>query len=275
MITRLYSAILQNSLLSSLFLLSVGFQLQAQSTFTLLDSIQVEGVLIAADKLSQIYIHTEAGQINKIDQSGQFLFQFSDNTLGELSYLDTNDPFNILAFYKDFQLAVVLDRTLNPNITYDFANLELFNVQAVAVGFKNQIWCYDRQLGKLVQLDDNGRITRESQDLNLLIGIRPDISTIQVFNNQLWLLAPESGIYWFDQFGQLVRQIPSEGVQEIIVLTNNLLIKSSTGWQMLNLLSQQWLDTNLPKSNFEYLKLIGNKLFAQKDNTVFIYKIEE
>lgn len=251
-----------------------SFSSKGQTSFRLIDSFTVSGQLIGSDKLSQLYILSQTDEISKLNPSGESLFKFSDNTLGKLSYLDTTDPFNLLAFYADFQVAKVLDRTLNPNIEYDFANLDFFNVVAVTMGVSNRIWIYEQQEGKLLQLDQNGQIIRESPDLNFLIGQRPKITRLQFYNNQIWMLAEDFGLLHFDQFGQLVQQIPRTGIKEFWIIPTAIIARIDNNWEWLNVLSKQWQALQLPLEGLDTLKIVGNKCYGQKGNLIYVYEID-
>lgn len=251
-----------------------SFSSKGQTSFRLIDSFTVSGQLIGSDKLSQLYILSQTDEISKLNPSGESLFKFSDNTLGKLSYLDTTDPFNLLAFYADFQVAKVLDRTLNPNIEYDFANLDFFNVVAVTMGVSNRIWIYEQQEGKLLQLDQNGQIIRESPDLNFLIGQRPKITRLQFYNNQIWMLAEDFGLLHFDQFGQLVQQIPRTGIKEFWIIPTAIIARIDNNWEWLNVLSKQWQALQLPLEGLDTLKIVGNKCYSQKGNLIYVYEID-
>lgn len=259
-----------------MILLCTGaINLWAQSEITLVDSFQVEGELIAVDRLNQLYLLTEEDQLWKTDAKGNPQFQFSDNTLGPITEIDVSNPFNILVFYKAYQLAKVLDRTLNPNIEFDFGSLHLFNVESLANGIDNSLWVYDQQEGKIFQLDAKGNILNQSQDLIFLIGNRPDTGQLFFNKNELWLTVDGIGLLKFNAFGQYQRTYRrEEKIERVQFIGDRLLFYSNEQWQWLNPLIWEVVQISFPTIGSIAPKAYFNSdyMFVQRQNWVFIYK---
>jgi len=258
-----------------LFLLLFPFHfLQAQPVFQPLDSFFIEGSLIGVDRLYQLYIINDKQEISKLDQRGEVLFRFSDNTLGDLSDVDINDPFNVVIFYEEYQTAQILDRTLNPNIQYDFADLGFFAVQSIAMGSDNRIWIYDGQVGQLLQLDSNGEPIQRSQDLNFILRRRPEAEDLRFSNNQLYLIDPNYAVLIFDLFGQFMEKVKlSAEVRQVIPASTSFLALFGEQWRWYNQLSKSWLPTVLPKDNIDHIHIVGDQVFLQQGQRLFMYKI--
>lgn len=259
----------------SAFFCLVAISLYGQPRLTLVDSMSVTGELIAVDRLNQLYLLTQEDQLWKTDPGGQPQFQFSDNTLGPLTELDVSNPFNILVFYRAYQLAKVLDRTLNPNIEFDFAGLNLFNVQSLTNGIDNTVWVYDQQEGKIFQLDANGSILNQSQDLIFITGSRPDSCRLFFHKNELWLQVNEVGLLKFNAFGQFQRIFHWEKKMEQVAFWNGQLVFQTSGkWYLLE--SLQWkahsLDLPLKKLSTKIF-FNNNLLFTQKADQVFLFRL--
>ncbi len=269
--------IMKNNVLFALHLLFCTIAVaQEAPRVILIDSVEVSGTLLKADRLNQLYLLTEEDQLWKTDIEGQPLFQFSDNTLGPVTEIDVFDPFNVLAFFREFQLAQVLDRTLNPNISFDFASLNLFNVQTIAAGVDNTVWLYDRQEGKILQLDEQGRVLNQSQDLVFLVGQRPD-STRLVFNkNELWLVAEGIGLLHFNAFGQYQKHyVWKEKIDQVQIWKEQLLFRSAKKWYAFNKLL--WEVSLLPfpvvQEKEARIHFSNDYIFIQKKNTIYIHQL--
>jgi hypothetical protein len=249
--------------------------LYGQPALTLVDSVSVQGELIAVDRLNQLYLLTEEDQLWKTDPGGQPQFQFSDNTLGPLTEIDVSNPFNILVFYRAYQLAMVLDRTLNPNIEFDFASLNLFNVQSLTNGVDNTVWVYDQQEGKVFQLDANGNLLNQSQDLIFITGSRPDSCQLFFHKNELWLQVNEVGLLKFNAFGQFQRIFNwPQKIEQLAFWNNQLVFQTPEKWYLLETLRWEARPIELPLQRFSTKFFFNNNLlFAQKGKQVFSFKL--
>jgi hypothetical protein len=259
----------------TVFLILLSSTLYGQPGLNLVDSISVSGELIAVDRLNQLYLLTEEDQLWKTDPGGEPQFQFSDNTLGPLTEIDVSNPFNILVFYRAYQLAKVLDRTLNPNIEFDFAGLNLFNVQSLTNGIDNTVWVYDQQEGKIFQLDANGNILNQSQDLVFITGSRPDSCRLFFHKNDLWLQVNEVGLLKFNAFGQFQRIFHwPQKIEQVAFWNGQLVFQTPEKWYLLESLQWEARPIELPLKELS-LKIFfnNNLLFAQKENLVFLFRL--
>jgi hypothetical protein len=251
------------------------YKLTGQAAISLIDSFEVEGALITVDRLNQLYLLTENDQLWKTDAKGNPQFQFSDNTLGPIEEIDVTNPFNILVFYKAYQLAKVLDRTLNPNTEFDFSSLNLFNVQSLTNGIDNSVWVYDQQEGKIFQLDANGNILSQSQDLIFLIGQRPDNARLIFAKNELWLMVEGIGLLKFNAFGQYLRTFRwEEKMEQVALWRGQLIFRSGQKWYVLKSLLWEAIPIKFPEVHkATHFSFNNNYLFIQRQRKIWVYKI--
>jgi len=249
--------------------------LLGQEQVRLVDSLTVKGELIAVDRLQQLYVLTEEDQLWKLDRQGNSLFQFSDNTLGPVSQIDVTDPFNVVVFYQAYQLAKVLDRTLNPNIAFDFGGLGLYNVQSIATGVDNTIWAYDQQEGKVFQLDQDGAIMNESQDLAFLTGRRPDSCRLLFNKNELWLVAKNENLHRFNPFGQYQKSLNWEDkIEDAQLWKERLLFFSNERWYILNPLLWNVRPLIFPGIRGRKIFFINNNILLQKGRKLYFFELK-
>ena len=145
MVQEKYSAIrtLQISLLSLSCLIAyvkVGFAQPSDVVSSLQGMIPGKYAYFTTDKLKRIYAVNAANELIQFDSNGKELFRYNNNTLGELTYIDTANPFNLLLFYPEFQTIVTLDRTLNPIAELNLLTTEVGDASAVALSNDNQLW---------------------------------------------------------------------------------------------------------------------------------------
>ncbi len=186
------------------------------------------------DQLQQIYTINADNELVKYNIEGVELFRYSNNRFGKLQSVDASNPLNPLLFYPDYQLLVIVDRTLNPSTQINLFELEeLVQSPVVALGIDNQIWLYDELNFKLKKLNQSGIITDSSEDLSLLFRGIPEIEQLDANHIYVVANAPETGLLVFDNFGQFDKEIPIR--------------------------------------NIDYFQLEGKRLFYQKEGKCFVY----
>ncbi len=204
--------------------------LSAQSGFRLLFQIPQPAKRIAADKLRQLYVVTPANEVIKYSPEGRVLYRFNNNTLGDLGLIDATDPFNLLLYYPDFQIVLILDRTLNPLGEYNLWEYGLFQPRAVGMANDNLLWVYDEIAFRLKKLNRQGHVVTQSDDLNLLLARPPKPVALMARNNQVYLNDPQAGILLFDNFGQYLRAIPVTGAEHFHTFDDESLWYFSAGY---------------------------------------------
>jgi hypothetical protein len=77
-------------------------------------------------------------------------FEYKNIGLGKITYVDFQNPLQIIVFYKDFNTVVLLDNQLNEIKRIDFnLNPELIQLEAVGLSAQNQLWIYDGITNKI------------------------------------------------------------------------------------------------------------------------------
>lgn len=71
-------------------------------------------------------------------------YQYKNVSLGKITRVDFQNPLQILVFYNDFNIAILLDNQLNETKKIDFNLLsEVVNIDAIALSSQNQLWFFD------------------------------------------------------------------------------------------------------------------------------------
>ena len=227
------------------------------------------------DELNQMYTLKHNNTITKYDKTGQELFEISDNTLGPISVLDVSNPLQILAFYKNFQIVKIFDRTLTLNSRIDLNQLNLFEIRTVASANDNRIWVFDELNQELLKIDKNGIIQGRNNDLRLRLNTNATPYRIIEFQNTVYLFDAVQGILIFNAFGEYVSQRDFEQGDDFTYWQGMLFFKSSEGLNVYSLttgeLSMQDLDSGL--SNGEGYHIIDGKLIYLEYNTIRIHSL--
>lgn len=266
-----------------LLCLCQGFSLRAQDSTTVNKTYQLKTVLygyftnFTTDNLQQIYTIDGENELVKYNVEGVELFRYSNNRLGKLQLVDASNPLNPLLFYPDYQIAIILDRTLNPSTQINLLGLaELVQSPAIALGVDNQIWLYDEMNFKLRKLNQSGMITDNSEDLSLLFTGIPNIKQLDANNIYVVANAPETGLLVFDNFGQFDKEIPIKGV-EYFQLEDKRLIYQKEGQCFVydfGPLAERPLQLPFQLDVEDHIRVQKDYLFRLRDDRLEVYQLK-
>lgn len=192
--------------------------------------VKPEGIQrIALDELGQLYVVTQRNDLLQYRADGSAGFHYNNNTLGTLGLVDATNPFTILLYYPDFQTIVLLDRTLNEKTRIRLSELNLLDVQVVALSNDNFIWLYDAADAQLKKLDQEGNISFRSDRLDLLLRAIPRPDRLLAEHNRLILHDASAGIFLFDQFGRYETTLPLPDATDLQLPDDQTLIYRQEG----------------------------------------------
>jgi len=176
-------------------------QLSAQdSTYTHLTTISEKAAFISTDKLLNVFVITERGELVKYTPEGEEKFRYNNFSLGNPTLADATNPFQILLYYPEFQTIVTLDNTLNEAARYELFDLQVNEVEALCFANDGNVWLYDPITFTLKKIDRNGKILLESEIFTFLFDELPQPNFITERNNQIYLNDPARGVFVFDVY---------------------------------------------------------------------------
>jgi len=253
--------------------------LKAQGSDSLLlpsATISIEAKFLTSDKLQQCYVVTEDNELFKYDKKGQRLFHYNNNQLGELTWVDATDPFNILLFYPDYFTVILLDRTLSITGEYQLFDLNITDVNAVAMANDNELWFFDDNTGKVRKISRAGAVTEESVNVKLLLGENIQAVNMLATRNRIFLNAPEYGILVFDNFGTYLKIIPIKNLSSFQVVDDQLIFQEGGILKAFHLRSFLTSEIALPfkLEEEDRLKIQKGVLFLLKGEELLIYNME-
>ena len=243
--------------------------------FQLIARIPFAAKFFTTDKLQQVYLVTASNEVIKFSPEGQELFRFNNNTLGDLAYIDATNPFNLLLYYPAYQLAITLDRTLNKIGEFNLWNLDVANVQAVAMANDNGIWLYDDISYQLKKIDQNGNILLQSDNLSLLLPATPQPVALLARDNLIYANDPKLGILLFDNFGQYIRTYDLQEVDTFQVIDRRLVYRRQGQLRAFDL--QAFTDTALAlppdTTPQQQLRLQKDLYYVLKEDGLEIFRV--
>jgi hypothetical protein len=182
--------------------------------FTLVQSVPIsQPQAISIDRLGQVYVADQQNNLHKFSPQGERLFTFSPPQRGRLAFVEAWNPVKTLLFYDDRQQIMILDRFLAPITTIRLADLTDGLVRLATLAPDDQFWIFNESDFSLSRIDPRYPEARLSTSLNQILPKAPyDLRLLRAYQNQLYLLDRNSGIYIFDHMGNYKKKLPVEGL---------------------------------------------------------------
>ncbi|MFN8302500.1 MAG: hypothetical protein U0U46_08415 [Saprospiraceae bacterium] len=194
---------------------AIALQAQPSDTLVVQRSLPLSARRATTDQLGNLYLVTAGNALEKYTPEGLFLTRFTNNRLGAIQSVDVSNPLKVLVWYADFRTVVFLDRSLTPLGELHLIDAGYPEVRTVAAAADGNLWVYDETSFKLSKLSAAGTPLYESQDLNLILNHRLQISSLYDDGVRVLAADPLHGLYCFDPYAQYLRTAPMEGVAEI------------------------------------------------------------
>lgn len=219
---------------------------------------------VTIDKLGQVYMVNTDDKLIKYTAEGQQQFFYFDRTLGEISYIDATNPFQVLVFFEDFQTIVWLDRTLNSISKMNLSQFGFFQVNTMCMTSDNQVWLYDNTTFQIKKINTQGEVLLETQELNTLTEqLHPNF--ILEKNSRIYLNNPKTGILVFDNFGQYIETIPIKDLTNFQILDSQIWYQKGNTYCHYHLKTLEQKVVDLP-----FQIDTNQRVFKQKNNWFWV-----
>lgn len=158
------------------------------------------------DIFGNIYTIDPKNQLKVYDKEFNLLFEYYNNILGDISYIDVTNPKKIILFFSGFQKMVFLDDALSELGRYEGE----LNIIAMGSSRDNNLWVYDGVDYRLKKITRQDQVVLESNPVESFhrLDILPDY--ILEYNNMVYLVEEGKGIAVFDNFGTYSTYLPIE-----------------------------------------------------------------
>lgn len=255
------------------------FPVKAQDSlsFNFIRKISFPVSSFAVDNIGELFLITPENQLKKYNEKGDSIGVFNQvTTYGTLSYVDVQNPWKALLYYKNFSTIVLLDKYLNVSTSINLRKQNIFRVKAITGSYDNNIWLFDEQDSKLKKIDDNGKVLSETVDFRLLFDSLPDPEKIIDRDGFVYLYDNQKGIYIFDYYGSLKSRLPFLNWTGMDVIG-----KTIYGFDQHHLYKYvppvpDLITIQLPSElqNNSSIRLHNHKIYGLKDNKLTIYSLQ-
>lgn len=196
---------------------------QNDSLLNVLPPINYPVSSFAVGKLGELFIINTDNQLKKLDENGDSVGVFNQVTkYGKLSYVEAQNPWKTLLYYKNFSNIVLLDKYLNVISSINLRSKNILRAEAITISYDNQMWVFDEQEYKLKKIDDGGNILSETVDFRQLFDVAPTPKRIIDHDGFVYLYDPQAGLYIFDYYGSFKRKLPFKDWSDFAVIGKSI-----------------------------------------------------
>ncbi|WP_143434920.1 NHL repeat-containing protein [Hymenobacter roseosalivarius] len=183
------------------------------------------------DRRGNLYVADAQDNIHQYGPDGQPLNVYSPPLPGHTAQLEAWNVSKIMAFYDDRQEIRLLDRFLAPITQIRLSDYFDGLVRVATLAPDDKLWLLDESDLTLRQFDPTPQRLGQTTPLDLIIGrSKPDFRFLRQYQNNLYLVDRNSGIYVFDNLGNYRKKLPFVGLttvgfrgDELYYLTDGIL----------------------------------------------------
>lgn len=233
--------------------------------------------LVSLDTRDQIFASSATGDIFLFDKSGKQLNLFSPPRQARIQQLEASWTVNIFTFSSDLQEYRVMDRFLNPIAENSFLLNEIILPKAATLGNNNIIWVWDESDLSLKSLDYLRNLILQSQPLNLILDSEDlRVTEIREFKNRLFMNAPGSGIFIFDNQGNFLKKVDVLIEQRLCFYKEHLFWIEGNSLKMYSLASKAIFDLGkLPSPDIESVQIGQGIMTFRAKEVIKVYSLPE
>lgn len=264
-----------------IFILIIFFGLISPFAFAQEDSVflfskKMEGTITSftVGNLGELYLINANNQLKKYNENGDSVGVFNlIGKYGKLSYVEAQNPWKTILFYKDFSTIILLDKYLNVLNTINLRSKNIFKVKAITTSYDNNIWLFDEQDNKLKKIDDAGNILFESVDFRLLFATAPNPQKIIDRDGLVYLYDSQKGLYVFDYYGSFKNKFSYFDWTDFNVVGKNIYGFDAYNFYKYEPPFPEIKKSALPNSiqNSQSLQFNNFKLYALKNGELQVY----
>lgn len=217
---------------------------------------------VSQDRNGAVYVLGPQRNLLRLDALGRPLDTFSPPTRGRISTMEAWNPMKVLLFYEDSQTLLLLDRFLRPISSTDLRDINYNGLAKVAaLSSDDGVWLFDETNLTLSKLDLRQRKVTIETPLNLILSReRFDVLQLREYQNLLYLLDANNGLYVFDNLGNYKQQIPLSGVRYVGFRDNELYYVQQEQLHFMDLYTSEKRVLPLPANKSYSNALAGNGL---------------
>lgn len=256
-------------------LTSIQESFSQDSLISFSKELPVSGGYFTTNLAGELFVINGDNQLIKYNSNGDSVGVFNDvKKYGKLSYVQAQNSWKTLLFYRNFQTIVLLDKYLKNIGSINLQGKNIFNVAAVTTSYDNNIWLFDGREFKIKKIDDNGNVLMASVDFRQLFDNVPSPVWIGDNDGLLYLYDPSQGIYIFDYYGAFKISLPFKNWKSLFVIKKDIIGFDDKFIYRYAPPLPIATEKPLPQSlqNADLISISSGEIYMLKKNKISIYK---
>ncbi|MBD1398335.1 hypothetical protein H9Q13_14280 [Pontibacter sp. JH31] len=179
---------------------------------------------ISVDRNGSVYLLDQKRNLLMVDSLGKPVNIFSPPSRGRITAIEAWNPMKVFLFYEDRQEFMLLDRFMRPIASTRLSDLGFMgNVRAATLTSDDSFWLFNESDFTLSKIDLRYQKPIVETPLDLILDkARFDVRFLREYQNMVYLLDYNSGIYVFDNLGNYKKKLPFTGLSYIGFKGNEL-----------------------------------------------------
>lgn len=226
------------------------------------------------DRRGNLYVTDAQNNLRQYGPDGQPLNTFSPPLPGHTAQVEAWNTAKVLVFYDDRQQVVLLDRFLTPIAEVRWQDYLDGQIRAATLAPDDRYWLLNESDLTLRQFDTSQKRFSITTPLDLLIGrSRPDFRFLREYQNNLYLVDRNSGIYVFDNLGNYRKKLPLPGLSYVGFRGDELYYPGPDGLHFWHLYNQTDRLLPLPTAGAQQVLVGEQYAYVLTSAEVQVYKI--
>ncbi|WP_026236187.1 hypothetical protein [Pontibacter roseus] len=261
--TSLYLGML--CLLMALLAIHASAQQQDTAQVTLVFSHRLpisSPTTISLDRNGNAYLLDPKQNLFKLDQYGQPALSYSPPSRGRITTVEAWNPMKLLLFYEDRQELVLLDRFLSSIAVSRLSDFNYTgNIRAATLTPDESFWLFNESDFTLSKMDSRYQKPVVETPLDLILDkARFDVRFVREYQNMVYLLDYNGGVYVFDNLGNYKKKLPFTGISYIGFSGNELYFVKDNQLHFFDLYQLQERIVELPSGKVYVSALASSDL---------------
>lgn len=231
---------------------------------------------VSVDRNGSVYLLDKGRSLFMLDSLGRPINTFSPPSRGRITAVEAWNPMKVFLFYEDRQEFMLLDRFMNPIASTRLTDLGYMgNVQAATLTSDDSFWLFNESNFTLSKLDLRYQKPIIETPLDLILDkARFDVRFLREYQNMLYLLDYNGGVYVFDNLGNYKTKLPFTGLTYIGFKGNELYFVKENQLHFFDLYKQTERIIELPADkNYRSALLSNNTLYLFADEQLDVYRM--
>ena len=263
-----------------LFVLAIPASAQQRDSTVLLTfshSLSISSpTAISVDRNGNAYLMDPSRSLFMLDSLGNPVNTFSPPSRGRISAVEAWNPMKLFLFYEDRQELMLLDRFMRPIANTRLTDLGYMgNVQAATLTSDDSFWLFNESDFTLSKIDLRYQKPIIETPLDLILDkARFDVRFMREYQNMVYLLDYNGGVYVFDNLGNYKKRLPFTGLTYIGFRGNELYFVKDGQLHFFDLYQMTDRMVSLPADKLYLTALVsGSTLYLFTKDSVDVYRM--